>query len=142
MATNIVTNPKRARYLSDSDKQALKDLANGTWSQNAKRFAGNYLGGGGGLGALTATIGGGYLLGGQEGAGTAGFAKTIAAPLTGHFLRRSYNRSVGNQAQRVRDQILSRSAEAAARGVQPPQAPPSSLPYGIFPAYLSKQGQQ
>lgn len=109
-AQQVVTNPRLTRYMNPEDVAALEAVVRGTASQNVIRWAGNYLGGGGGLGALGASALLGHLGGGPLGA--------AAAVGGGLALKRGYNRSIARGAQGVADRILARSPEAQAQGAR------------------------
>lgn len=136
MATSMLAKgSKYEKYLTDSDRQALTDLAHGTLTQNLTRWTANVLGGGQGIGFMLAGA-----LGGAGGEQLGESHLGWAAPFVGLALKRRYNAMVSNQARRVTQQMLARSPEAARRGVIAPGPPRSALPYGVLPTYLSQQG--
>ena len=134
IATSIVSNEKRTRYMQPGERAALEQLARGTWTQTGLRYVSNLLGGGGGLGALAASAYGGHLLAPGIGA--------LAAPLTGMAARQLYNRSIAAQAARLPQLALARSPEAIARGITLPQGG-ARMPYrGLLSGYLGYEGGQ
>lgn len=141
-ATEILTNPNRAKYLTEGQKEALKKLSKGTVTQNAIRWAGNYLGGGGGLGALAATALGGHYLGGPE----SGLESGLGAAALGLALKRGYNRSIAKQAEAISNSVLAHSPYGRQIGSTyvPPATLSQSLGGGILsglPAYRGILGQ-
>jgi hypothetical protein len=99
---------------------ALQAMNAGTGGQNISRMAGNTLGGGGGVMGL---VGGGIMgsmFGGPVG-GAVGIdaglhvGKVLGPMLAGQILRRGYNASVQNTANRIRAMIAARSPLAAAK---------------------------
>lgn len=87
--------PQRARGFSDEEREVLTNVNAGGPVMNTARFAGNYLGGGGGLGALAAT--GGALGAIQSNADpTISSVGALAAPAVGLALRAGTNRGTRN----------------------------------------------
>lgn len=51
-AASILLNPKQSAGFNDAERAALEAVARGTATRNTVRYVGNFLGGGGGLGAM------------------------------------------------------------------------------------------
>jgi hypothetical protein len=100
---DVVLNPKEARGLTPAEIDQAQAISEGTKTQNAMRFAGNMLGGGGGLGSVAAAAGG-ALLGGPAGA---------LAPAVGYALKALSNRMTLNQAARLSEAIRMRAPLAS-----------------------------
>jgi hypothetical protein len=88
-----------SRSLSTTERAELEGFVKGTIPENALRYAGKFLGGGGGLGALTA---------GSVGTLAAGPAG-IAAPVVGYALTKISNRITANKAGELSELLRSRS---------------------------------
>lgn len=110
---DVATNPKQSRGLRPEEIEAAKSIAEGTRGQNALRFAGNVLGGGGGWGTLAS---------GAIGVGAAGAVSGdpsnsymgLALPALGLAFRGMGNRMTLNQAQRLSEAIRNRAPLASA----------------------------
>jgi len=109
----MLLNNKESRGLTDLERTTLEGIGKGPVF-NSVRAAGNVLGGGGGLGALTAGAIGAHYAGHDEGAG---------APILGLGLRLLGNRMVGNRAAQASAQIRGRSPFAQSLGIPAPAAP-------------------
>jgi hypothetical protein len=130
---NITTylGSNEAKYLSAETKADLEKIVRGTASQNTMRALANLLGGGGGLGMLAGGAAG-YQAGGAGGA--------IAGAAAGRAFKSLNNRSVLKQAEKVGQNIRSRSP----LGQQTPLLmPPMSNPLlgGLLPALLARPQQ-
>jgi hypothetical protein len=89
-----------SRGLTADERGAVENFIQGTTPQNVLRFAGNYLGGGGGLGSLAATAVG-AMFGGPLGA--------IAGQGSGLGLRALGNALTSKQADRLSEMMRARS---------------------------------
>ena len=85
---SLLSDPKKVRGFSDEEKAALNEVAMGTPSRNAIRYASNILGGGGGLGAVTAGLASGLL--GAAAGGPIGGALGAVPPVVG-LLAKKYS---------------------------------------------------
>ena len=115
----INPNTNTLMGFNDPEVSALKQMNAGTGAQNFQRMAGNTLGGG--VGVLGLMGGGviGTMLGGPIGAAAGGdvglnIGKYLGPMLAGQVLRRGYNASVQNTANRIRAMIAARSPLALA----------------------------
>jgi hypothetical protein len=124
--TGAVNDAKKTRGLTDAEVAQMQKIVDGTAIGNAKRYVANTLGGGGGIGGLVA----GRIVGGLAGAGAGyeadggrgaveGGALGVSSMLLANLLRRSYNRSVTNQAARLSEMIRARSPMALAAAPAP-----------------------
>jgi hypothetical protein len=114
---------KDARGLNAAETAQLARIYNGTLPGNLARYAGNMLGGGGGIGSL-AVAGAGAYLGGQEGEGSLG---AIGLPALGLMMRGRANASVARQVAKLQQMRAAR----APLSVVPAAA---SRPNSIVPA--------
>jgi hypothetical protein len=110
---DILVTPKLARGFNPDELAQMQSIVEGTPMTNATRYAGNVLGGGGGL------------LAGLYGLGHAGFA-----PIAGYFLRKMGNYQTTqaanalNEAVRLRSPLgQERTAAALAQRSRPSLAP-------------------
>lgn len=105
---NALTNRRPLRGYSEGEIEALTDVAVGTPMENTVRSIGNFLGGGGGLGQLTATGAGAYA--GSAVGGAVGGAVGSAVPVVaGTALRNASNRMTMRGLRRADELIRSRS---------------------------------
>lgn len=93
---DVVLNPKEARGLLPSEIAQAKKISEGTPTQNTLRFAGNILGGGGGLQAVVT-----------------GIPTVGMAPAVGFGLKVLSNRMTVNQANRLSEAIRTRAPLAS-----------------------------
>jgi hypothetical protein len=108
----IVSKPKQARGYSPEELALLEEIARGKFGTNLARWAGNFLGGGGGLGAATAAgfAGlGGYALGGPVAGGGAATAGAVLAPILGASSRKLATNLTKKQVGKLDDLIRMRS---------------------------------
>lgn len=116
-------HPERQRGFTSDELANMEEVVRGTKTQNALRYAGNVLGGGGGLGAQhTAAIGAGA---GAVVAGPAGAVVGATVPAgIGYILKSLGNRSTLRAAQQISEAIRSRAplASSAAKFNQSAQA--------------------
>lgn len=109
------------RGFSAAEREALEQLARRTDIWNNVRSASNFLGGGGGLGALvTGGAGagvGGYYSGGDP---SSVLMATVAPIVAGRALRGASNRSMRRAVNEMDEIIRSRSPEFARRQAQTP----------------------
>lgn len=104
---------KKAYGYNDAEKAALKKIVHGDAMGTAARFAGNLLGGGGGLGMLA---------GGAVGYEAGGVPGAIAAGLAGKGLKSIGNRATFNAVRDLDRLLRSRSPAALQLAAQlPPQ---------------------
>ena len=105
---SALESPKRISGFNDAERAALEGIVTGSKAANRTRTAGNYLGGGGGLGALSATAAGGAaggLVGGPIGAGVG----ATAAPIAGILSKNLSNRLTTKALSRADELIRKRS---------------------------------
>jgi len=100
---DILIKPKEQRGFTPEELSQMETIVRGTKTQNAMRYAGNVMGGGGGLGA--AIVGGGSTLA----AGPVG----MAVPIAGYALKTLSNRMTLQQASKLSEMIRSRSPLAS-----------------------------
>lgn len=120
---SILLNDKKVAGYSPDEVAQMETLVRGTTLGNTGRALGNYLGGGGGLGALhssSAGAGVGALVGGPLGAAVG----AALPPTIGYGLKKLSDKSVDTQAQMLVDMILKRSplAQSGPARVAAPQA--------------------
>lgn len=125
---NMLLNDKEARGLTEAERTTLKNISSGPLF-NSIRYAGNLMGGGGGLGALTA---------GAVGAHLAGHDEAFAAPLTGLGLRLLGNRMVAGRAAKASAQIRARAPFSQAQGILGPQPPMSNAEMALLAGLLGR----
>jgi hypothetical protein len=128
----LLSDPKQVSGFTKTEIGLLETVANGTAPRDAIRWVGNYLGGGGGLGATASSVAGAVGTGiatGDPLLATLAFAapptlgagaKALANKLTMAALRRA------DEAVRMRSPYFS-SAVAAGRAVRPPASPVNPL---------------
>jgi hypothetical protein len=115
MAATLRTSPE-ARTMTPEGQAQAELVARGTMPENTMRWWSNYLGGGGGAGALAAsTVGGltGYLLGHGD-LGTAGIGASLG-PMVGHGLRQGATELAISHLKRL-SEILREPAPLAQAG--------------------------
>ena len=105
---------------------ALNQFEKGTPSANALRYAGNYLGGGGGLGALV-TTGAGVGYAKSQDPETAGLLGAAGAG-TGLTLRLLANRRANQNMGQIRDMVAMRNPLYQARAANAPMVPGPGSP--------------
>jgi hypothetical protein len=117
---DILVTPKLARGFNPDELAQMQSIVEGTPMTNATRYAGNVLGGGGGL------------LAGLYGLGHAGFA-----PIAGYFLRKMGNYQTTQAANALNEAVRlhsplgqERTAAALAQQSRPSLAP---LARGVLP---------
>lgn len=104
--------PDRQRGFTPAELTLMKQIVEGTKTQNAMRWAGNFLGGGGGLGALHSSGAGAGI--GAAVAGPIGAAVgAVTPPAIGHILKAIGNRGTLNDAARLSEMIRSRAPLAS-----------------------------
>lgn len=101
---SLLLNPKQLSGFSQDEISALRQVAEGTATQNTLRWVGNFLGGGGGMGSqVVGAIGG--VIGSQFGPEGAGIGYAVG-PMTGASAKAASNwltgRAIDNVAQDVR----------------------------------------
>lgn len=101
---DILLKPKERRGFTDTELGMMEQIVRGTRGQNIVRGAGNLLGGGGGLGAMTSAAVGGYATGGPG----------AVAPLVGFLLKSVSNKMTISQAEKLSEAIRSRAPLASA----------------------------
>lgn len=110
-----ILNPERPdlqRGFSPDELGAMEQIVRGTKTQNALRWAGNYLGGGGGLGALH-TSGVGAAAGAAVAGPVGAMVGAAAPPIVGHILKAMGNRGTLNDAAALSEMIRSRAPLAS-----------------------------
>lgn len=115
----IKNNYAKAVGYNAEERAALNRVVRGDMMGSAARFAGNLLGGGGGLGML-AGAGAGYAAGGPEGA--------ITAALAGKGLKAIGNRATFNAVNNLDRLLRSRSPAALKLAAQLPPQVVAKLP--------------
>lgn len=142
--------PRNRRGFSQEELAVIKDIVDGKHGADAARWLGNTLGGGSGLGAISAggvgsALGGaaGALLGGPTGAAIGapiGGALPIAAGLG---FRKLANKITTNQAQRLDELIRMRSPLFQQRVANPEmQAASPELPMALLRLFGLGYGQE
>lgn len=110
-----ILNPERPdlqRGFTPDETAVMEQIVRGTKTQNAMRWAGNYLGGGGGLGALHTSAAGaaaGAAIAGPAGA----VVGAVAPPVVGHILKALGNRGTLADAEKLSEMIRSRAPLAS-----------------------------
>lgn len=102
---SALLNPKKTSGFSDEEVAALEQIVKGTTAQNATRYVGNLLGGGGGLGQmLTTAVGAGA--GGAAGGGVGAMVGAAAPVAIGSSSKAISNaltrRSLNNADEMIR----------------------------------------
>lgn len=95
---------KGAQGYTPAEKALMEKIVRGTATGNTLRFAGNLLGGGGGLGAMTSAAIGGFATGGPG----------AFAPVVGFALKQLSNRMTLKQAAQLSELVRSRAPLANA----------------------------
>jgi hypothetical protein len=116
---SLLSDPKKVRGFSDEERAALNEVAMGTPSRNAIRYASNLLGGGGGLGAVTAGLASG-LLGAAVG-GPIGGAVGAIPPVVG-LLGRKYGAAATRNALGAANEMV-RQRSPMYEGILSQQSP-------------------
>lgn len=93
---SALEKPKQTAGFNEYEKKILETIVRGTKAQNATRFAGNFLGGGGGLGG--ASVAGMGAAGGAMMAGPVGAAVGGAAPVIAGISAKSLSNSLTERA--------------------------------------------
>lgn len=101
---DILIKPKERRGFTEEELGLMEKIVRGTVGQNVLRGAGNLLGGGGGLGAITSAAVGGYATGGPG----------AIAPVVGFGLKALSNKMTLAQAEKLSEAIRSRAPLASA----------------------------
>lgn len=96
---DIMINPAKQRGYSQAELGAMEQIVRGSTAENALRFGGNLLGGGGGLGAVTSAAVGGFATGGPG----------AVAPIIGFALKALSNKITMSQADKLSELIRSNS---------------------------------
>jgi hypothetical protein len=104
---DIIANPKQAAGYSEAELAALNEIARGTPTRNAVRFAGNLMGGGGGLGAVVSGAVGG-MAGGTLG-GPYGAAVGIGIPAAGYGAKKVANALTQRSLKHADELVRTRS---------------------------------
>lgn len=100
---SIIADPRKRRGYSEETLGQMRDLVSGNGRANALRMGSNFLGGGGGLGAMVAS-GGGYAAAGPAG---------IALPGVGVAMRALSNKLTLKQAERISESVRANSPLAS-----------------------------
>jgi hypothetical protein len=104
---SLLSDPKKIRGFSDEERAALNEVAMGTPSRNAIRYASNLLGGGGGLGAVTAGLASGLL--GAAAGGPMGAALGTVPPVVGLLAKNYGARATRNSLEAANELVRQRS---------------------------------
>jgi hypothetical protein len=121
---SLLNDPKKIRGFSDEEKAALNEVAMGTPSRNAIRYASNLLGGGGGLGAVTAGLASGIL--GAAAGGPVGAALGGVPPVVG-LLAKKYSAGATRNALESANELV-RQRSPMYEGILSQQPPSIPLP--------------
>jgi hypothetical protein len=121
---SLLNDPKKIRGFSDEEKAALNEVAMGTPSRNAIRYASNLLGGGGGLGAVTAGLASGIL--GAATGGPMGAALGGVPPVVG-LLAKKYSAGATRNALEAANEMV-RQRSPMYEGILSQQPPSIPLP--------------
>lgn len=121
---SFLEKPANVRGYSDAEIEALNQFVNpGFGLRNATRYAGNLLGGGGGLGAgftgSAATALGSYLTGNPA----AGMAIGLGTPALGYGLKKGQNALASNALGNIEEMIAMRSPLGAERAANAGSVP-------------------
>jgi hypothetical protein len=116
---SLLNDPKKVRGFSDEEKAALNEVAMGTPSRNAIRYASNLLGGGGGLGAVVAGIGSGIL--GAAAGGPLGASAMAIPPVVG-LLAKKYSAGATRSALDAANEMV-RQRSPMYEGILAQQSP-------------------
>lgn len=108
----ILNSDKKSNGFNEAELAQIEKTVRGTTPGNAMRFAGNLMGGGGGLGAVVSAM-----------AGAAVNPVLAAAPVVGYGLKKLSDASVSRQARIADEMTRSRSPLAQSRPAV--EAPPS-----------------
>lgn len=100
--------PDRQRGFTPEELGLMKQIVEGTKTQNAMRWAGNYLGGGGGLGALH-TSGAGAAVGATVAGPVGAAVGAVAPPALGYLLKAMGNRGTLADTAKLSEMIRSRA---------------------------------
>jgi len=106
--TSAILNAKKLKAFNKSEEAMLEDVPEGSLPTNAARFAGNMLGGGGGL-AGTLTTGLGVGAGQFAGAGDLSWLLGPMLPAAGNALKRWAGKSTNEALDEVRQATRQRS---------------------------------
>lgn len=101
---DILLKPAELRGYTMAERAQMEKIVRGTAAENALRFTGNLLGGGGGLGAMTSATIGAYATGGPG----------AIAPAVGYALKQISNRMTLKQAAQLSEMVRSRAPLANA----------------------------
>jgi len=137
---DVYLNPKLHSGWSPEELAQAKRVTEGTGVGNAARFAGNMLGGGGGLGAIAsgaAGAGAGSAIGGPVGA-----AIGATAPAFGYALKKLSNASTNRQIDILEQLIRARSPLAQELLANIPTPITDRAPAAIARALLATQQSQ
>lgn len=118
---DILLNPRERRGFSQAELAQMDRIVRGTATGNLSRFAGNMMGGGGGMGAMVAGGLGGMATGGP------GFA----IPVAGFALKKVADASTMRQVRRLDEMVRSRAPLAKA---MPAPGPRQSVPLAMVGA--------
>jgi hypothetical protein len=122
---SLLSDPKKVRGFSDEEKAALNEVAMGTPSRNAIRYASNLLGGGGGLGAVTAGLASGLV--GAAAGGPIGAALGTVPPVVG-LLAKKYSAGATRSALDAANEMV-RQRSPMYEGILAQQSPISIPDY-------------
>ena len=116
---SVLLDPKKSAGFSQEELKALEGVVKGSRSTNATRWAGNALGGGGGLGSVVAGGAGsvpGFMLGSPE----LTVAGAFAAPMVGAGSKGLSNALTRKALRQADDLVRSRSPLHQAQAAQAP----------------------
>jgi hypothetical protein len=119
---DILVNPKQARGFNEAELTFLEGIARGSRTGNALRFAGNLMGGGGGLGAV---VSGGVsgAAGSAMGLGPMGILAGAAVPATGLAAKKTANALTMRKVDQLDEMIRKRSPLYEQRAANPGMEP-------------------
>lgn len=123
---SIINSDKKSAGFNPAEIDKMDAVARGSPLGNATRVLGNVLGGGGGMGALHATVTGGTA--GYAAGGPIGAAIGLGTPLLGAGIKKLSDATIKRGAQQLDEMIRSRSPLANAMAASAPARVPMSAP--------------
>lgn len=106
---DLLLRPKESTGFTEGELSSLEKVTKGTPTQNATRYAGNLLGGGGGLGAAVTSMGVGLPVAASTGNPLMG-AVGLAAPVIGAAAKKTSNALTRKALDKVSEDTRKRSA--------------------------------
>lgn len=106
---SLLDQPKNSRGFNEIERERMDQLSRGNFVRNRVRDAGNYLGGGGGLGGVVAGGVGGATVGGIGGAPVLGILAGAGVPALGWAFKGAGNRMTKRQLALIDELTRQRS---------------------------------